>query len=106
MFERPTEAACELRRPLIGRTQVNLCRLFERLKAIDDKNYKKFCVDDVLVLNAYSSYDKKSKEGDDIFAIENRRICIKQKRVVLCFGNAACMAYRKIAEGDRLFGSN
>jgi hypothetical protein len=106
MFERPTEAACELRRPLIGRTQVNLCRLFERLKAIDEKNYKKFCVDDVLVLNAYSSYDKKSKEGDDIFAIENRRMCIKQKRVVLCFGNAACMAYRKIAEGDRLFGSN
>lgn len=55
MFERPTEVACELRRPLIGRTQVNLCRLFERLKAIDEKNYKKFCVDDVLVLNAYSS---------------------------------------------------
>jgi hypothetical protein len=33
-------------------------------------------------------------------------MCIKQKHVVLCFGNAACMAYRKIAEGDRLFGSN
>ena len=106
MFERPTETAYELGRPLIGRTQVNLCRLIERLKAIDKKNYKKFCVEDVLILNAYSSHDKKSKEGDDIFSIDFRRRCIKGKRFVFCFGKAARMAYREIAGGDRLFGSN
>lgn len=106
LFERPTEAAVELGRALIGRTEVNLCRIFERLKYINPVRYKKFCSKDVLVWNTYADANKRRKNDGGIPALKLRQMSIKTKRFVFCFGIAAHETYRKIAGGDKLWGSN
>lgn len=50
--ESPTEAAVDLGMPLVGKTGVNVCRLFELLKERDPERYKQFCLRRALVLNA------------------------------------------------------
>jgi len=106
LFERPTEAAIELGRALAGRTEANLCRIFERLKFIDVTRYKKFCSKDVLVWNTYADANKRSKDNGGCPAFDLRRQSIKTKRFVFCFGVAAHETYREIAGGDKLWGSN
>ena len=106
LFERPTEAAVELGRALTGRTEVNLCRVFERLKFIDAIRYKNFCSKDVLVWNTYADANKRVQDDGGCHALNFRRRSIKTKRYVFCFGFAAHETYREIAGGDKLWGSN
>ena len=103
IFERPTIAAKELGIPLIGRTGVNLCRLFERLRGMDSVKYKKICTKDVEIWNVCST-DKKMIVTPDDYQLKCMKTSLKRKRFVLCFGGLARDLYTQVADGDKIMG--
>ena len=95
--ESPTVASMELDIPLVGRTGVNLCRIFKRLIDKYDWDEKKTCLRAVTICNA----SPKKQEYAGLAAQDYIVRMIAKNVVHICIGAAAIDLYQDIAERFR-----
>lgn len=94
--ESPTEAAVDLDMPLVGKTGVNVCRLFELLKEREPERYKQFCLRRTLILNASPKKDdgKLDPNGDCDF--NQMKDYLRKVKIVICIGERAIDEYLEL----------
>lgn len=94
--ESPTDAAVDLDMPLVGKTGVNVCRLFELLKEKDPERYKQFCLRRALILNAspMKVNGKLDPNGDYDFNL--MKDYLQEVKIVICAGERAIDEYLEL----------
>lgn len=99
--ESPTEAGEELDLPLVGETGLNLCRIFERLKAKDSYRYRFFCLRRALLLNASPQKIDGRLEplGEGDYKLMLR--LLKRAKIVICVGTRAREEYLELQDSEK-----
>ena len=94
--ESPTEAAVDLDMPLVGKTGVNVCRLFEFLKGRDPERYKQFCLRRALILNASLKKVNGKLEPNGDYDFNQMKDYLRKVKIVICVGERAIDEYLEL----------
>lgn len=94
--ESPTEAAADLDMPLVGKTGVNVCRLFELLKEREPARYKQFCPRRVLILNARPKKVDGKLEPNGDYDFNQMKDYLRKVEIVICVGERAIDEYLEL----------